>query len=74
MKRAMRVLVIIAAVGGEESEEFKRQSRALTVAWKELGAAAEFVEVAGRNHFTIVGDMVRDDYVLASKIRKMMGV
>ncbi len=64
----------ISAVGGDESDEFKRQSRDFAEAWKEAGAAAEYVEVAGRNHFTIVGDMLQPDYVLLRRLKSMMGL
>lgn len=64
----------ISAVGGDESEEFKRQSRDLSEAWKETGASVEYLEVAGRNHFSIVADLVQPDYVLLRRIKKMMGL
>lgn len=64
----------ISAVGGDESDEFKRQSRELADAWKQAGAQAEYVEVAGRNHFTIVGDLVQPDYVLLRRLTTMMGI
>jgi len=64
----------IAAVGGEESDEFKRQSRELVETWKAAGARAEFLEVAGRNHFTIVGDLVQPDYVVRRRLLAMLGL
>ena len=62
----------IAAVGGDESKEFIRQSRALVEAWKPHHADLEFVEVAGRNHFSIVGDYEQSDYVLLRKLKHML--
>jgi arylformamidase len=64
----------ISAVGGDESDEFKRQSRTLAEAWKATGADADYVEVASRNHFTIVGDLVQADYVLLRRLKSMMGL
>jgi len=64
----------ISAVGGDESEEFRRQSRELADAWKQAGGDASFVEVSGRNHFTIVGDLVKPDYVLYRRLKSMMGI
>ena len=64
----------ISAVGGDESAEFRRQSRELAEAWKQAGGAATFVEVSGRNHFTIVGDLVQPDYVLLRRLKSMMGI
>ncbi len=64
----------ICAVGSEESEEFKRQSREFTAAWKTHGAAIEFVEVAGRDHFSIISDFTRDEYVMLQKLKSMLKV
>jgi arylformamidase len=62
----------ISAVGGDESAEFIRQSRELAQTWKEHNNQVEFVEVAGRNHFSIVGDFTQPDYVLLRKLKAMM--
>ena len=64
----------ICAVGSEESEEFKRQSRDFTQAWKQFGAEIEFVEVAGRDHFSIVTDFTRNDYVMLQKLKTLLGI
>jgi arylformamidase len=45
---------LVAAVGGEESAEFLRQSRAIADAWGRAGAATECLVVPGTNHFTVV--------------------
>lgn len=41
-------------VGGDESEEFRWQSRDLASRWKEDGARVAYVEIPGANHFTIL--------------------
>ena len=64
----------ICAVGGAESDEFIRQSREFAEAWKESGAEVEFIEVADRDHFSIVGDMVNTDYILWQRLKSMMGL
>src|SRR5262249_50953520 len=46
--------VFDTAVGALESSEFKRQSRALTDAWRQSGAQTRYHEIGGANHFTIV--------------------
>jgi arylformamidase len=51
--------VFAAAVGGLESEEFLRQSRALVRSWRQAGVTAEDVVVANTNHFTIVEELTR---------------
>ncbi len=43
---------LLAAVGGAESAEFRRQSRDFAAVWAERGAAAASLELPGRNHFT----------------------
>ena len=43
-----------AVVGGLESNEFLRQSRAITDTWGEKGADTLYQEVAGANHFTVI--------------------
>jgi arylformamidase len=50
---------VIAAVGGDESAEFKRQARMLGEAW---GAqVAPVLEMPGFNHFTICEEFARAD-------------
>ena len=46
--------VLDAVVGGLESSEFKRQSQAVTEAWKQEGAKTRFAEIAATNHFTVL--------------------
>jgi arylformamidase len=43
-----------AWAGGQESNEFLRQSRTIAEAWGQKGVAARYVEVAGADHFTIL--------------------
>ena len=62
----------ISAVGGAESDEFIRQSREFAQAWTEVGAEVEFIEPEGRDHFSIVGDLVNDDYVLWQRLKTML--
>ncbi len=52
-----------AWVGGDESDEFLRQSKTLTACWLGSGVKAKYVEVAGTNHFTVIealGDPASD--------------
>jgi arylformamidase len=59
---------LVAAVGGEETSEFRRQSRTLTEVWAEAGVATEYLSVAGANHFTIVDDLTRPDSTLFRRV------
>jgi arylformamidase len=45
---------LIAAVGGDESAEFRRQSREMAEHWRAAGVRSEYLEVQGANHFTVV--------------------
>jgi arylformamidase len=52
--RPPRGATIDAWVGGAESEEFLRQSRAFADAWRAKGADARAEIVDGANHFTVI--------------------
>ena len=45
---------VTVCVGGDESHEFRWQSRDFASRWKEHGADVSYVEVPGYNHFTIL--------------------
>lgn len=45
---------LVAIVGGDESDEFKRQSQNLGAVWRAAGANLRVVEADGCNHFTVV--------------------
>jgi arylformamidase len=47
--------VFDAVVGAEESNEFRRQSRAITERWGKAGVVTHCEEGAGLNHFTVIG-------------------
>ncbi len=47
-------LKVTAVVGGAESGEYLRQTRALVDAWRPLGVAAKEIVVEGANHFTVI--------------------
>ncbi len=51
---APRGKVLDAVVGGLESNEFLRQSRAIADAWGHGGAVTRYKEIAGANHFTVL--------------------
>jgi arylformamidase len=59
---------LLAAVGGEESAEFRRQSREIVENWSKVGIAAECEVIAGTNHFTIVDELVRPDSALLTRV------
>jgi len=50
-------LPLVAVAGSDETFEFKEQSRNYAAAWSALGYPARYLEPAGHNHFSIVGDL-----------------
>ena len=48
----------VAAVGGDESEEFLRQSREIAKNWSRVGFDARCEVVTGTDHFTIVDKLI----------------
>lgn len=73
LKPAVRCPVV-AAVGGAESDEFRRQSRAFVEAWKPHGLPIEYLEVPGKNHTTVVSETcIRGNPLMEARLR-LMGV
>jgi arylformamidase len=59
---------LIAAVGGAESSEFRRQSRDTAAAWARQGASTASVEVPGANHFTVVDELGKPGSAMVARI------
>ena len=59
---------LVAAVGGDESQEFVRQSLAIAGAWSSAGVKAECVVVPATNHFTIVDELARPDSAMLARV------
>jgi arylformamidase len=59
---------LIAAVGGEESGEFLRQSRDIAEAWSKVGIDAKCEVIDGANHFAIVDELLRPDSTMLKRI------
>ena len=64
---------IAITVGSAESDEFRRQSRALADQWKDH-APVEFFEMPGLNHFTILTDTADRDNPLTEARLRLMGL
>lgn len=58
----------VAAAGGNESQEFIRQSLAIARAWSRAGVKAECVVVPEANHFTIVDELARPESAMLARI------
>ncbi len=46
-----------AVVGGDESAEYLRQSRAIAERWSQSGVATRYEAVPGANHFTVIAPL-----------------
>jgi arylformamidase len=53
-------LRLAAIVGDAETADFVNQSRSFVASWQTAGADAELVSLAGRNHYTVLCDMLEE--------------
>lgn len=68
LMRACMTGPINVCVGGDESEEFRWQSKDLASRWKEDGAQVAYVEIPGSNHFTILENLSDPDFDLTRRL------
>lgn len=60
-----------AVVGALESDEFRRQSKAIAAAWGARGVATRHEEIAGKNHFTVVDALADPDSAMTARVAAM---
>jgi arylformamidase len=72
MKPATRAPIAIT-VGGAESDEFRRQSSALSDAWWN-DASVEHFELPGLNHFSVLSETANADNPLTEARLRLMGL
>ena len=68
---------LIIGVGGDESEEFLRQSDALMKAWGAGGGGStdcSLMVLDGINHFTILGEYANPESDLTRAVARQMGL
>ena len=65
---------VIFAVGAQESDEFKRQSREMADAWKAHARASTYLEIPDANHFSIVSNLDQPDFVLTRRCLDQIGL
>ncbi len=65
---------LIVGVGGNESEEFLRQSEAFSKAWGEKGTDCSLMVLPGINHFTILSEYADPASDLIQTVQKQMGL
>src|SRR5262249_40366604 len=62
-----------AVVGGAESGEFLRQSRAIVDAWGAGGVKTRYEALAGLNHFTVIAPLADPNAAMVSRIMQLAG-
>jgi arylformamidase len=62
---------LVAAVGGNESSEFLRQSREIAQAWGRAGLKTECLVVPGTDHFTVVDELTKPASPLFSAVARL---
>lgn len=60
--------VLDAVVGGAESSEYLRQSKAIVEAWAEDGADAHYEAIPGANHFTIIAPLADAESAMCARL------
>ena len=65
---------LLLAVGGDEGPEYHRQTNDLAAAWRGGGGALEVLDMAGHDHFSIVGELESPVSPLARAIQRQMGL
>jgi arylformamidase len=61
-----RILDVV--VGGAESPEFLRQSRAMAQAWRQGEAQTRYEAVPGKNHFTVIEPLADPDSTMVRRV------
>ena len=60
--------ILLAAAGGDETDEFKRQTAGYIAAWEAAGNRAEPVDMPGHHHFDIALSLIDPDGTLARAV------
>lgn len=61
----------VAAVGGDESDEYLRQTQTVTACWLGAGVKASAQIMPDKNHFTMIDDLVDQDSNLTQTIIRL---
>jgi arylformamidase len=65
--------VFETVVGALESSEFRRQSESVAQTWRERGAQTRCDEIAGMNHFTIIGMLADRQSAMVARVAELAG-
>ncbi len=63
---------LIAAVGGNESSEFLRQSQKICDVWGAAGVATSYSEIGGTDHFTVISGLADRDSGMVREIVELV--
>jgi len=63
---------LIVAVGGDETDEFRRQSKDFAALWQTKGWPAEYLECANINHFNAPLELCKPDSEMTQKLIAMI--
>lgn len=66
-------LVMDAVVGGDESEEYLKQSRRIVDVWGLEGVQTRYEEIAGANHFTVLAGLAEPENGMTRRIAELAG-
>jgi arylformamidase len=65
---------LLLPVGAKEGDEYHRQTESLAAAWRRRGLAAEVMDMAGHDHFSIITELGDPGTPLARAILSQVGV
>ena len=65
---------LLICVGGDETDEFKCQSKQLYDKWKNKNTAIKFLELPGINHYSILESLLNKTSTLYIAMHKMMNI
>ncbi|MFP6710463.1 MAG: alpha/beta hydrolase [Rhodospirillales bacterium] len=63
---------LIVAAGGNETDEFRRQSEDFAALWQSNGWQAEYLECSGLNHFNVPMELCKPDSPMTQKLLAMI--
>ena len=63
---------LLLVVGSDETNEFKEQTEELYKCWKNKCSSPEFLEIAGKNHYSILDAVVEKESVLHDTIVRLL--
>ncbi len=68
LEEPQKDIMFDAWVGGDESNEFIRQSEMFAASWHTQGASTTFIEIAGANHFTAIDPLTNANSLMTKRI------